>query len=66
MANINKILDQNGTEQSRMATIGRYFRLPNEGTMDFMKGCTALTDEDKEELALGAAKEMGWTVVAVG
>jgi hypothetical protein len=58
-----KILDNEGKEVSRIAVIGRYFRLPNEGTKEFMEGCKALTEADKDELAVGAAPLLGLQVV---
>jgi hypothetical protein len=51
-----------GEQVSYMGTIGKYFRHADEKVADFMNGCKALTLQDKEELAVGAAREMGWTV----
>ena len=58
------IIDNNGKETSEASAIKRYFGQPEGQTLqEFMAELKALTPEDKTELACGAAKELGWTVV---
>ena len=54
--------DRAGENPGRMEVIFRYFRLPSEEVRQFQKACEGLTDEDKNELVAGAAKEMGLMV----
>lgn len=58
-----KIIDNEGKETSQMVAIARYFRGKDESAAQFMRATQGLTPADKEELARGAAKELGWTVV---
>lgn len=57
-----RIVDTEGKEVSQASVIGKYFRQPDEKLQDFMAGMKALTPADKEELAIGAAKELGYLV----
>lgn len=57
-----KITDDTGKVTSESAAIGRYFRQPTESVSDIMNQIKQLTPESKTELAIGAAKELGWTV----
>ena len=60
-----KIIDNTGTEASEAKTIMVYFgRKPDQGVAELHAELKALTPESKTELACGAAKELGWTVVA--
>lgn len=56
------IKDNNGVVVGELTTISKYFRKEGETLSDFNAQCKALTTADKTELAVGAAKEMGWTV----
>lgn len=56
------IKDQNGNVVSNLACIAKYFRKQSESLADFNGQCKALSPEDREELAIGAAKELGYTV----
>lgn len=47
-------------ETSAMAA---YFRKPDESMQVFSEQLKKLSAEDKTELAMGAAKEMGWMEV---
>lgn len=57
------IKDNTGTVKSEAATLKTYFGAhPGQTLSEFMTECKALTPESKTELAIGAAKELGWTV----
>lgn len=56
------IKDSNGQPMSQLACIAKYFRKPDESLQSFNEQVKALTPADKEELAIGAAKELGYTV----
>jgi len=58
-----KILDHEGKEVAMAVVLARYFRKPDETTSQFMGALKGLTMKDKEELAAGAAKELGLQVV---
>ena len=58
------IKDSNGQLMSQLACIAKYFRQPSESIQNFNEQVKALTPADKEELAVGAAKELGYTVEA--
>jgi hypothetical protein len=58
-----EIKDQSGNIVPRITCISRYFRKEDETLHDFMEQVKALTVADKEELAAGAARELGYTVV---
>lgn len=59
-----KIIDNNGKEISEAATLKQYFGLQPEQTLSgFMTEVKLLSPAAKTELAIGAAKELGWTVV---
>lgn len=55
--------DSTSPSKSVIVTLATYFRLPNESLMQFNNGCKPLTEEEKTELADGAAKELGWQKV---
>ncbi len=57
-----KFIDATGKETNRITVLGRYFRLSGEGTKQFLDACKGLTEPDKDELAVGAAKELGFGV----
>jgi hypothetical protein len=54
--------DKDATPRSDAAVLAAYFRLPNQSSQAFLSELKALSPEDKRELALGAAREMGWAV----
>ena len=60
-----KVLRQRRKEIARSVVIARYFRQSDEKLEQFMAGCKGLTDADKDELALGAAKELGLRIEMV-
>ena len=45
--------------KSRIAVITAYFKEPGESLKDFSAELKKLTPEDKDELAVGAARNMG-------
>lgn len=48
--------------KSRMHVLSEYFgRQPGQSLMDFAKETRALTEDEKDELAIGAAKNLGLT-----
>lgn len=48
--------------KSRMHVLSEYFgRLPGQSLMDFAKETRALTEDEKNELSVGAAKNLGLT-----
>lgn len=57
-----KITDASGHEVPRITTISRYFRRESDTLQSFNAEIKALSDADKDELARGAAKELGYTV----
>ena len=58
-----KIIDNNGKETSGASVLKAYFGMkPDQKLQDFMTEIKALAPEDKDELVVGAAKELGWTV----
>ena len=57
------IQDQTGTIVSRVAVIGRYFRRKEETLQEFQTGMKGLSEVDKDELAVGTAKELNLVVV---
>ncbi len=60
---MSKIIDNEGKEVSESAVIAKYFRKQDEKLADFMAQLKALSPADKTELAVGAAKELGYSVV---
>jgi hypothetical protein len=59
-----KILDTNGKETSQSATIKKYYEQRPKLTLAIlMYEVNALHKVAKEELARGAAQDLGWTVV---
>ena len=60
-----KFYDKEDKEIARSVVIARYFRQSDEKLEQFMAGCKGLTDADKDELALGAAKELGLRIEMV-
>jgi hypothetical protein len=56
------IIDKEGNTRSEAVTLITYFRQPHESARDFQSQVQALSPDAKTELALGAAKEMGWKV----
>jgi hypothetical protein len=57
------ILDNSGKAQSEIMVLKTYFGLqPEQKLGDFMIECKALSAEAKTELAIGASKELGWTI----
>lgn len=58
-----KIIDNNGKEISEAGAIKAYFGKKDEQNLSmFMDELKQLTPEAKTKLAIGAAKELGWTV----
>jgi hypothetical protein len=61
---MTKIIDANGKETSEAGALKGYFGLqPGQSLAGFMAEVKQLTPEDKTELAVGAAKALGWSVV---
>lgn len=62
--NNNMIIKNQANEvRSEIQVLKEYFGLkPEQKLQDFMAECKALTPEAKQELAIGAAKEFGYTV----
>lgn len=59
-----QIISPDGTVRTEAAAIQAYFgRQPGQSLSDFMKEIKELSPEGKTELAVGAAKELGWKVV---
>ena len=56
------IKDQNGNVVSNLACIAKYFRRADESLQSFNAQCKELSQESREELAIGAARELGYTV----
>lgn len=56
------IKDASGHEVPRITTISRYFRRETDTLQSFNAEIKALTDADKDELARGAARELGYSV----
>lgn len=57
------IKDRNGKPVGEASVLQAYFgRKENQTLQEFMAEVKALTPESKTELALGAAKEVGYTV----
>ena len=54
--------DKDAKPLSDAAVLAAYFRLPNQSSQAFLSELKALSPEDKRELVLGAAKELGCTV----
>ncbi len=57
-----KFIDYTGKELNRIVVLARYFRVPGEKTSQFSIACKDLSEESKEELAIGAAKELGLVI----
>lgn len=58
-----KILDKTNTPKTEIMALLHYFgRLPGQSIAEFNEECKRLTPEGKTELAIGAARELGWTV----
>ena len=57
------IHDNTNKPVSRYAVIAKYFRKQDETLSDFNGQLKKLTEADKDELAMGAAKELGYTIV---
>ena len=55
--------DNDGKIVGELTCIARYFRKADETMSDFQAQCKILTPEAKQELAVGAAKELGYTEV---
>jgi hypothetical protein len=56
------IKKNDGTPATVLGTLAAYFRKSDETLQEFKKQVDQLSPADKEELAVGAAKEMNWTV----
>jgi hypothetical protein len=54
--------DNNEKLVGELTVITTYFRLKTEGLLEFLAGYKALTPKEKDELATGAASELGWSV----
>jgi len=59
------ITDNDGKARSEAVVLAAYFRLPNQSMKDFQAELKALSPVAKTELALGSARELGWTVTEV-
>ena len=56
------ITKTDGTPATVLGTLATYFRKTDETLQDFKKQVDQLSIADREGLAIGAAKELGWTV----
>lgn len=56
------IQNQAGEAKTVLGTLAAYFRKTDETLQDFKAQVDKLSTADKEELAAGAAVELGWTV----
>ena len=56
--------DNNGSVVGETAVIAKYFRKPEETMANFSAQLKELDAESKTELAVGAARELGWTECA--
>ena len=56
------ITDKEGQTRSEAVTLATYFRLPNQSARDFQSELKPLSPTAQTELALGAARELGWKV----
>lgn len=57
------ILDNTGKEVSEAGVLKTYFGMhPGQTVSEFMKEVKELTTESKTELAVAAAKELGYTI----
>ena len=59
---MNAYKDNNNKIVGEITVIAAYFRRPDETLSQFMAQLKPLTAADKTELAIGVAKEMGWSV----
>lgn len=58
-----KVTTKNGEVKSGIVVLKEYFGFhPNQTTSQFMDEVRALTEESKDELIRGAAKELGYEV----
>ncbi len=62
---MTQIKDNTGKIISEIATLSKYFRQESETLTMVAAQVKQLTPEAKTELAIGAAKELGWTVETV-
>lgn len=59
-----RIIDNEGKDVAQVVVIAKYFRKPDETTAQFMNAMKGLNQADKDELAKGAAKELGgYTII---
>jgi hypothetical protein len=56
------IRDTSNTVQSQTAALTKFFRRSEETVANFAGQIKALGEDGKQELAIGAAKCLGWTV----
>jgi hypothetical protein len=56
------IKNKAGQPVPRITCISQYFRQEGETLQDFMAQVKALDEASKEELAVGAARELGYTI----
>jgi hypothetical protein len=54
--------DQTGNSKTTAATLMAFFRKPEQTVSEFSAELKALQPEEKQELAVGAANEMGWII----
>lgn len=65
VSKIAKILDGNGREVSQGAVVAKYYKMEGETTTQIMGAMRGLTPANKEELAIGAAKELQYQIVPI-
>lgn len=58
-----KFKNNSNSEVSEVSAIMAYFRQAGESVSQFNEQLKQLSAADKTELAIGAAKELGWTPV---
>ena len=58
------IKDETGTVKAHITVAAKYFRRETETLKDFNEQWKQLDEASKEELAVGATKELGYTVEA--
>lgn len=59
-----KIINKDGKEVSEATVLAEYFKRKEESISEFFHQVKQLTSADKTELAIGVAKELGYTVVS--
>ena len=58
-----KFINNEGKEVGETSVLAAYFRKKDESLSEFSAQVKILSESDKTELAIGAAKELGWQLV---